>query len=285
MPEHGAVLVERLHVRALSECVALALDREWAADSHKWQLIFECGEVWGIRDADGELVGTATATRFGNTVVIGMVLVARHAERQGLGQALMRHVMQRHSDAVHILNATSYGQPLYEKLGFTAIGTTYSHRGIFRPDAGADASLPQTRPAALAELPALTQLDAQIVGAERAPLMRALLTNFARTAVAIDSAGGELAAFGACWSNQDNEQVGPLFGENDGQIEALIASLAAGVNGTFRVDLNDRDSAVREWATAHGLLETSSSTLMVHGASALPGDRRRWYSALMQAIG
>lgn len=285
MPERAPILVERLGDETIDECVALAVDREWAPERDKWLFIFDTGEVWGVRSDDGELVGTVTVTRFGDIVAIGMVLVARSAERQGIGAALMRHVLQQHHDAVHILNATPFGRPLYEKLGFVAVGTTHTHRGIFVPDAARDALLPDTRPATPADLPALSTFDAQVFGADREPLLRALLTSFARKAVIVQGRDGEPVAFGACWSNPDYEQVGPLLGHTDEQIEAVIATLADDVEGSFRVDLNDRDVAVREWATAHGLLETNTSTLMVYGADAFPGDRRRWYAALMQAVG
>lgn len=288
MPERAPVFVERLSAETIDECLALAVDREWTPEAHKWQLLFDNGEVWGVRNETGELVGTTTATRFGTVVAIGNVLVARSAERQGIGGALMRHVLQRHSDAVIVLNATRFGLPLYEKLGFRSVGTTHTHRGIFVPDATTTALAARTRPATLDDLPAITVLDAEIVGANREPLLRSLLEGFADKAFVVESdtlTPGAIDAFAACWSNADNEQVGPLLGQDDEHIQALIASLAQGVDATFRVDLNDRDVHVREWATRHGLVETGVSTLMVHGADAFPGDRSRWYSAIMQAIG
>ena len=136
----SAVPIRRLGDETVHECVALAVDREWQPDGHKWQLLFDHGEVWGVRDDDGALIGTATATRFGDVVAIGNVLVARRSEGNGIGRRLMEHILTRHGGAVVILNATVFGRPLYEKLGFQVVGSTHTHRGVFVPDAGAGAA-------------------------------------------------------------------------------------------------------------------------------------------------
>lgn len=284
-PSLSPVQIVRLTDAAIPECLELALDREWKAEGHKWQLIFDQGEVWGVRGDDGSLLGTITTTRFGNIVAIGNVLVARRAEGRGLGRALMQHALDRHDGAVFILNATVFGRPLYEKLGFNAVGATHTHQGNFVPDAAdARSAGVRVRPATLTDLAALTRLDAEVTGANREPLLNQVLRSFADAAF-VSETDGVVTGFGARWANVGYEQVGPLLAGNDDEARALIAALADGVDGTLRVDLNDRDVSVREWATRRGLIETGASTLMVRGASAFPGDRTRWYSALMQAIG
>lgn len=284
-PSPSPVQIVRLTDAAIPECLELAVDREWKAEGHKWQLICDQGEIWGVRADDGSLLGTTTATRFGDVVAIGNVLVARRAEGRGLGRALMQHALAQHDGAVFILNATAFGLPLYAKLGFESVGTTHTHQGIFAPDA-ADARPAgvQVRPATLADLPTLSRLDAEITGANREPLLNQLLQSFA-DAVFVSETEGVVSGFGARWANLGYEQVGPLLASSDEEVQALIAALAHGVEGRFRVDLNDRDVALRAWATQRGLVETGSSTLMVCGARQFPGDRTRWYSALMQAIG
>lgn len=289
-PPPRAVPIHRLGDETLPECLALAVDREWQPDGHKWQLLFDHGEVWGVRDDDGSLVGTATATRFGDIVAIGNVLVARRMEGGGIGRRLMEHILTRHSGAVVILNATLYGRPLYEKLGFRAVGSTHTHRGFFVPDAGGpglttlDAAEPSTRPATPADLPAIARLDAEAYGANREPLVRRVATSFAE-AVVVSERGGAMTGFGARWSNGGHSQIGPLLASGEAEAASVIAALAQGLDGELRVDLNDRDTALREWATARGLTETGASALMVHGADAFPGARASWYTGLMQAIG
>lgn len=112
--------VQRLTLDDLSGCLALARDRDWPAEEHKWRLLFDVGTVFGLRDAAGELVGSTILTRYGDTLAaISMVLVATRHGGRGLGRRLMDHAIAVAEGLPLFLNATSYGRPLYEKLGFT----------------------------------------------------------------------------------------------------------------------------------------------------------------------
>src|SRR5437588_6294399 len=61
----------------LPECLALARDRDWPPEEHKWRLLFTVGTVYGVRDDAGDLVGAAVLTTYGaELAAISMVLVA-----------------------------------------------------------------------------------------------------------------------------------------------------------------------------------------------------------------
>lgn len=274
--------ISRLGDNSMAECLALAADREWAPERHKWQLLFELGEVWGVREPGGGVVATATATRFGDVVAVGNVLVAKRLEGRGLGRRLMEHVLGRNEGAVFILNATPLGRPLYEKLGFLAVGSTRTYRGVYA--AGAGEAGRRTRAAVAADLPAIARLDAAAYGADREPLLRRLLDGFADAAVVVEREGSP-AGFAARWRNTGDVQVGPVVAQSADDVEALLAGLGRGADGVLRVDVNDRDTAIGTWATAHGLTAAGESTLMVHGAAVFPGRRELWYSAVFQALG
>jgi hypothetical protein len=47
----------------------------------------------------------------------------------------MAHALAEAGDATVFLNATESGRPLYQKLGFVSVGTTYTHVGRFEPSA------------------------------------------------------------------------------------------------------------------------------------------------------
>jgi ribosomal protein S18 acetylase RimI-like enzyme len=113
------VPVGRLSAADLAGCLALADDRGWAPEPGKWRLLFEVGEVFGIRDPAGGLAGAVAATRYGTDLAaIGMMLVAARHERRGLGGALMTHALRQLDGIVTCLFATGYGRRLYERLGF-----------------------------------------------------------------------------------------------------------------------------------------------------------------------
>ncbi|MCF6311932.1 MAG: GNAT family N-acetyltransferase [Verrucomicrobiales bacterium] len=78
-----------------------------------------------IVEWNGQPAGTATTTSYGQDLAwIGMVLVHPDFRRRGLGQALLEHCIHHLREVKKIrcvkLDATPDGQPLYEKLGFTA---------------------------------------------------------------------------------------------------------------------------------------------------------------------
>ncbi|MGA8114369.1 MAG: GNAT family N-acetyltransferase [Actinocatenispora sp.] len=265
----------------LPDCLDLAQDRAWSREEHKWRFLFELGTVYGQRDATGRLVGTTILTRYGPDVAaISMVLVATSHGRRGLGRALMEHALAEAGEAVVFLNATEYGRPLYERLGFRAVGGTVVHVGHFDIRPSSD---PVSRPFRAADLPAVRALDAEVVGADRTRLVRRL-PDFAEQVRVIER-HGTITGYAGAWRNVDNVLVGPVVAATADDARTLIADTAARVDGPVRLDLDDRHPELREWATRHGVPVRGRTDVMVRGADELPGDRDRWFVPVMQALG
>ena len=107
----------------LKACLALSADRQWPAEERKWALLLEAAEGFGIDDPDGGLAGAVVLARYGSGLAsVGMMLVASRYRRRGLGHRLMTHLGGQAGRATVFLTATSYGRPLYEKLGFRTTG-------------------------------------------------------------------------------------------------------------------------------------------------------------------
>ncbi|MDI1462990.1 GNAT family N-acetyltransferase [Catellatospora sp. KI3] len=272
--------VVRLTLADLPGCLALAADRDWLDEPGKWRFLFAVGEVYGIRDG-GELVGTTILTRYGSGMAaISMVLVAARLGGRGLGRRLMEHALAQAGTATVILDATAQGRPLYEKLGFTALGTRHVHAGVFDPGADAAAAT-VSRAATAADLPAITRLDTRAMGAERTGVMR-LLPEFSSSLRVIER-DGEVTGFAGAWPNTDRLMVGPVVAGSDADALALITETVGGTDERVRVDFDERRPHLREWATAHGLAERFTCTIMAYGPAR--GDRAIHYSPLMQALG
>ncbi|WP_308167378.1 GNAT family N-acetyltransferase [Catellatospora tritici] len=272
--------VVRLTLDDLPGCLALADDRGWLSEEGKWRFLFAVGEVYGIRDGD-ELVGTTILTRYGADVAaISMVLVAARLGGHGLGRRLMEHALAQAGSATAILDATEQGRPLYEKLGFTALGTRHVHVGTFTPPV-AQSTTAATRPATEADLPAIARLDTVTMGAERTSVLR-LLPEFC-SSLRVAERDGEITGFAAAWPNTDRLMVGPVVAGSDDDALALITETVTGTDGEVRVDFDERRPHLREWATAHGLSERFTCTIMALGP--VRGDRGPHYSPLMQALG
>ncbi|MDX6314115.1 MAG: hypothetical protein QOF44_3579 [Streptomyces sp.] len=278
----------------LADCLKLAVSRDWGPEDHKWRFLFTHGEVYGIDAPDGDgLAGTTILTRYGSTLAaVSMVLVAARYEGRGFGRRLMTHVIDQAGDATVTLHATDRGRPLYEKLGFRAIGTVITHVGRFTPTAGRPSGTGRVRPATEADLPALLTLDAEVFGADRAPLLRRL-PHFAEHTVLAEpeSPDGTITGYAAGWRNIDTLVIGPVIADTPDTARQLIAALArnAGPDTAVRLDLRtDRPAdtdGLHAWAAAHGVLPGFPNTLMVLGDRDLPGDDRRRHTPLMVALG
>ncbi|GAA4596897.1 GNAT family N-acetyltransferase [Planotetraspora phitsanulokensis] len=274
--------VRRLGLDDLPDCMLLAQDRDWSREEHKWRLLFDVGEVYGIDDPAGGLAGTVVSTRYGTGVAgIGMMLVARRHERQGLGRRLMTHALERSGTASVWLTATEYGRPLYERLGFRAIGHSSAYTGPFRARPS-DPARPVSRPMTAADLPAVLALDAEACGVPRTELVTRLPA-FCTSMRVVDGPSG-ITAYGGAWRNESVTVLGPLIAGEGETAAALLSDLAAEAEGPLRVDVEHRWPALIDWAVDHGLTRAFTTTVMIQGAD-LPGDRDRLFLPVTVALG
>ncbi|MCE7011850.1 GNAT family N-acetyltransferase [Kibdelosporangium philippinense] len=272
------MLIRRIDATRLDDCLALAAGRKWSAEPHKWGLLFEIGDVYGIDDPDGGLAGCVVCTSYGTRLSgIGMMLVAEKFGRQGLGGQLMKHAMAEAGTESTWLTATTYGQPLYEKLGFRSIGDSYIYRGEFRPPASG-----ASRPASTKDMAAIAALDAEVFGAPR-PEVLGRLPVFTEQLRVIEGTEG-IRGYAAAWRNVDDTVIGPVVADNETMAKNLISDLAAGISTTVRLDLDDTHPELREWVEGLGIARGMRTEVMVHGAS-LPGDRKRLFLPLSVATG
>jgi GNAT superfamily N-acetyltransferase len=127
-----------------------------------------------VAELDGTAVGTTTTCVFGDVAWVAMVLVDAAVRGRGVGRALLDHALRFLDDAgvsTVRLDATPLGQPLYEKLGFTAQYRVARYEGV--PCGGP--SVPDVVPIGDDDLDAVLQLDWAVTGAGRGKLLRRLL--------------------------------------------------------------------------------------------------------------
>lgn len=273
----GQVPVRRLTYEDRAACMALAESREWGREDPKWRFLFDVAEVYGIEDPSGELIGCCTLTRYGTTsAAIGMVLVAKRYEGRGLGRRLMTHAMEQAGIAVVSLYATEMGRPLYEKLGFRITDRDVTHIGTFageRPDG------PATRPVTDADLPGVLAADLAAFGADRSDLLTTLFGAAEHFVVAEDGSG-----YAAAWRNTPTLVIGPVVADDVATARALIADIAMRDGGRVRVNALHAKAGLRGWLTEVGVAPANESSFMVVGGAALPGDHRRLWAPVTQAV-
>jgi GNAT superfamily N-acetyltransferase len=287
--------------------VRLSVDRGWLPEKAKWSLLLEVSEVFGI-DApdggdgtdggDGALAGAVVLTRYGADLAsVGMMLVAARYGRQGLGRALMEHLLAEAGDATVTLFATDLGKPLYDKLGFRTIRRSAAFTGPFRADpfradpfraepavttAAADNSKMRTRPAAAADMASIIDVDKAAFGADRSRLLRRLPA-FAGQLLVLET-GRSIAGFAAAWQNHTSTVIGPVVAPDGAAACRLIGDLAAEIRGQVRLDLDPDRPELPAWAVRHGLQPAGLNAVMAYGDRPPPGDPARLFTPISIAL-
>ncbi|WP_067792553.1 GNAT family N-acetyltransferase [Actinomadura formosensis] len=269
--------VRLLAIDDLGACQRLAEDREWGREDHKWRFLFSVGDVYGIDDGNGELAGTVVSTPYGKDVTaISMVLVAKRFERRGLGGRLMRHAMDNAGTASLCLTATEYGRPLYERLGFRAVGLCTAYKG----ESDGPSKRGVTVPVEASDMPGIHALDTEVFGADRSQLVEGLPTFCETLRVVRDETG--VVGYGGAWKNDGVVIVGPVIAQDTETALALVEEVVP--EGPIRLDIDHRHPELIGWAERHGLRPAFTTTIMEYGEP-ITNDPARLYLPVAQALG
>jgi GNAT superfamily N-acetyltransferase len=283
--------VRRLTPADLPACLDLAADRGWTREEHKWRLLLTAGRGFGIDapagDGRGGLIAAVVATVYGRFSAIGMMLVAARHNRRGLGLRLLRETLAACGTPAAFLTATDEGRPLYERLGFAAVGELTTLRGHFTAPAGSTVVARRVRRATAADLPDVLAYDPPVFGADRTGLLARLPSFADQFLVARAAPDGPLTGFAAAWPNPGSTVIGPVIAEDLPTAQALIARLAADAPADvpLRFDSDARHRELETWLRAGGMSGGSRTTWMVHGTPALPGDPARRFAPYSVALG
>ena len=124
---------ERLSANDATAGLALSREAGWNQTREDWQLFFERGIVFGIRDDEGRVIATAALLPSPPLTWISMVLVTVEWRRRGLADRLMRRCLAEAQSQgwQPWLDATPAGAAVYRTLGFAETG--FSIRRMRRP--------------------------------------------------------------------------------------------------------------------------------------------------------
>ena len=266
------VEIRRLGTDDIPECMKLITDRGWTWPQEQWGLLLRLGPGLGAFDG-GAILGAAMSTPYPEAQMISGMLVGTWAERRGIGTALMSNILDISTVGVSVLYATPMGEPMYAKLGFHPVGATSEYHGVFT---GTPAGV--TRPVTADDLPALAALDREVSGYSRSEFWKFAPSRYSlRTA---EFAGG----LGLIGSRElaNGPAVGPIIAPTAADACAMISDVVAG-GDRFRVDTDNSDVAA--FLQANGFERRKGCTVMVHGATTLPGDRSRYFAPASLALG
>ncbi len=199
--ETGGVLIRPLRQDDVPQAMRLKEAAGWNQTEQDWLNLMELEPegCFGL-EADGKLVSTATAVRYGVELAwIGMVLTDPEYRGRGFARRLMEHALDwlRAKQVRWIkLDATDMGRPLYLRLGFEdeAIVERWA----------APARAPSAEPAGILPFELDERLDREAFGADRRSLLVRLAhweaVSWRGSGYAMGRPGSNAFYFGPCVS-------------------------------------------------------------------------------------
>jgi len=220
-------------------------------------------------EVEGKVVGTAATIVYEQRFAwIGMVLVDPEFRGQGIGTCLLGKTIE-HLDGLGIrtmkLDATPAGRPIYQKLGFN---NEYEiERWLLKR------SVPQAAPVVKFQpiSDRVLQLDREIFGADRGPLLRSLAAENPDFAL-VTERNGEIAGYTFGRRGTLADHLGPWMARDEVTAAALLDEfLRRSTRETVFVDaLKDR-AFLPEMLLARSFKVSRPLTRMVRGPNTFPG--------------
>ncbi|KRE22236.1 hypothetical protein ASE66_27745 [Bosea sp. Root483D1] len=264
-------------------CQKLSAAVGWPHRREDWEFALSLGQGF-VLSRESDVVGVGLSWGFGAThATLGTIIVAPDRQGQGIGKLLTERLIAVTEGRTLGLVATPQGEPLYARYGFIAIDEVRQHQGGW-PELAVPvlAANEVMRPAAMADLPLLAQLDGEATGLPRAPVLEALLAR--GHAILIERASAP-AGFGFLRRHGHGWLIGPVAAVDDAAACNLIAALLAARRGDFvRIDVPAR-TGLGAWLSERGLPLVASGVVMARGAAPIaPGPAHR-FALVNQAMG
>lgn len=262
---------------------ALSQAVRWPHRLEDWQFVHRLGTGF-VAECDGAIVGTALCWAYGSEHgSLGMVIVSPDAQGRGIGRELMTRVLQELGERSTLLYATLAGQPLYERLGFVAVGQLHQHQGtVFQLGTAVPPAGERIRPIGASDGPKLARLMCRALGMPRATVLDALRK--VADCVVLDG-GGEPVGFAFCRRFGRGYAIGPVVAPDIERAKALIAHWIGVRAGSFvRIDVHE-SSGLSPWLADMGLDRVDSAITMVRGEPAHADEGVRQFAIINQALG
>jgi GNAT superfamily N-acetyltransferase len=273
------ISLEAMDAEHLDGAVLLSREAGWPHRREDWELVLSVSEGI-VALQDGRVVATTMMTPFGSdAAAINMVIVDAAMRGRGLGRKLMDAALDKAGARNCRLVATREGLPLYEKLGFVAVGEIVQHQGKALKVA-APASVSWARDNDYEEI---CSLDRAACSLDRSKLM-SILQQAARFAVIRER--GEVAAFAGLRAFGRGLVIGPVVALSSQQAKDLIQFMLAHHEGDFvRLD-TDLSTGLGPWLAERGLVHVGGGIPMQRGSTTERVETSyRTYALVNQALG
>lgn len=262
---------------------ALSVRLKWPHREADWAMVARVSDGF-VAERDGQLVGVAFTTPQGAYSSIGLVIVSDRHQGQGIGRRLMQLCLEASAPRTAILNATTAGAPLYQRMGFVDYARIQQHQGVpelpepLPLDHGA--RLRVLGPADHAGLIALANAAS---GLDRRRVLEDLLSD-AEQALGLE-VDGHMQGMALLRRFGRGYLIGPVVAQDTGQAQQLIGHLLARIPGEFvRFDIL-ADCGLADWLEGLGLACVDRAPRMVLGTPPPASASVRQFALVTQAIG
>lgn len=277
-----ALTFRRMAESDLPAAHALSQAVRWPHRLEDWQFVLRLGVGYVAVEGDA-VVGTALCWKQGEkTGTLGVIIVSPDHQGKGIGRKLMNLVLEELGDRCTQLIATPAGQPLYESLGFKAIGTIHQHQGTMASIA--PVALPDGASVRLAEagdVAGIIELANRGTGMGRDEILKQLL-QIAECAVL--ERDGKLTGFAVMRRFGRGHVIGPLVAQDSESAKALIAHWSDAYAGSFvRLDVTG-DSGLGAWLAEAGLAQADTGVTMARNGMPERDEMARQFAIINQAL-
>ncbi len=244
-----------------------------------------------VAERDGRVIGSVATIRYGRSLAwVAMVLVDPAERGRGVGTALLHRGLEAVADVPTVgLDATSQGQPLYERLGFVVeTHFTRMERGAGGPapggaQPGSAAASHAVRSAVQSDRDTVVALDLRATGVPRVAMLDWLCSSAPDAAYVCDKPpeGFLLGRRGhAC------EQIGPVVAIEQACARALVERwLADHPDQRVLIDVADAQPGWRDALERLGFTTQRTFARMYRGVSPPPADASLVYASIGPEFG
>jgi ribosomal protein S18 acetylase RimI-like enzyme len=236
-----------------------------------------------LASRDGIPAGMVASIVYSNYAYVGMMGIHQDFQRQGLGLALMEHLlawMGEQKVPLVKLDASPAGQLLYEKLGFVPLEEVY----VFQQRPGRW-DRPYPRGIHLVTAPYLdliTASDTQVFGADRSRLLRALLRTYPVRAFQTMNEQGHLSGYLIVQA----KRIGPwVMNESSDAERLLLAALSLSFNGPVSVVTPAENIEAFSLLQRFGFQVVRVNRHMAYGSNVSIGQREKIYGQTSLSFG
>jgi GNAT superfamily N-acetyltransferase len=253
-----ALGIEELSVSDAAAGLALSDEVGWNQTIEDWSYFLEHGTVFGMRDADGRVIGTAALLPSPPVTWISMVLVTASWRGHRVANALMTRCIEA-ADARNLqawLDATPAGAAVYRPMGFADTGLSLAR--LRRT--GAKATSRPIRAHLDKDLQKLVDADRRAMGFDRSELIR----HFAARADSTICETGD--AIGLVRAGRKARQIGPVYATSKTATIALLDRVLAENVGSLVIDLSVLHAEARDFLLSRGFVFERPFSRMRFGA-------------------